>query len=282
MRDARLIETTELLISDIDTKGRLRPVSDAAVQSLVVSIEQLGQMKDEIHVRKVAHQKGKLYLIAGGHRVAAALAMGWKTIPAKVWDCTDDWAALLEIDDNLAHAELNALELATFLAKRKSIYEKMHPETKAGIAGAKSRWDATDMMSFAKSTAEKRDLTERHIRRLVAIGEALSTYEINALRAMPKPVTLKDLQVLAKIKEDHVRVDVIDRLKHGTAKNATEALSAMSPKNPKHKDPIDEAHMKLFDLWKRSSKAAKKRFVRDFEQEITVLIAELGVSDAKH
>jgi len=282
MRDAKLIETTELLISDIDTKGRLRPVSDAAVQSLVVSIEQLGQMKDEIHVRRVAHQDGKLRLIAGGHRIAAAVAMGWEKIPAKVWDCTDDWAALLEIDDNLAHAELDALDLAVFLAKRKRIYEKLHPETKAGVAGANSRWNATELSSFASTAAEKRGITERQIRKIVAVGEALSPFVIAGFRAMPKPATLKDLETYAKIKDEHVQAKVLGNLKNGTSKTVAEALNVVSPKKSKHKDPVDEAHMKLFDLWKRSSKPAKKRFVRDIEKEITALIAELGVSDAKH
>ncbi|MBL4750505.1 MAG: ParB N-terminal domain-containing protein [Amylibacter sp.] len=279
MRDAKLLETTDILITDIDTDDRLRPVSDVAVQSLVVSIEQLGVMMDEIHVRKIAHQDGKLRLIAGGHRIAAALAMEWEKIPTKIWDCTDDWAELLEIDDNLAHADLDALDLAVFLSKRKRIYEKLHPETKAGVAGANSRWNATELGSFASTAAEKRGITERQIRKIVAVGDGLSPFVIAKFRAMKKPATLKDLQNYAKIKDGVVKAEVLNRLK--SSKSVAEALQKVSPLKSKYKDPIDEDHMKLFELWKRSSKEAKRRFVRDFEEEITGLIAEFGGSDAK-
>ncbi|HPT48548.1 MAG TPA: hypothetical protein PLM07_21900, partial [Candidatus Rifleibacterium sp.] len=53
-------------------------------------------------------------------------------IAAHIWtDVTDDWARLMEVDDNLAGAEMNALDTAVFLAERKKVYEKLHPETKA-------------------------------------------------------------------------------------------------------------------------------------------------------
>jgi len=277
MRDARLIETTEITIADIDTTDRLRPVSDTAVQSLIVSIEQLGSMKDEIHVRKVAHKNGALRLIAGGHRVAAATALGWEKIPAKIWDCTDDWAMLLEIDDNLAHAELDALDLAVFLSKRKRVYEKLHPETKAGVAGANSRWNATELSSFASTAAEKRGITERQIRKIVAVGDALSPFVIAKFRAMQSPATLKDLQTYAKIKDGAVRAEVLNRLK--SSKNVAEALRKVSPKKSKYDSPNDEAYAKLYSHWKRSPIALKRRFARDFKDELTDLIAEIGGSN---
>ncbi|WP_159966781.1 ParB N-terminal domain-containing protein, partial [Profundibacterium mesophilum] len=108
--------------------GRLRPVSEAGVLSLVASIGELGVMKDPIHVRRVPHRGGALELMAGGHRLEAARRLGWTDIPATVWTCSDDWAHLVEIDDNLGGSELGALDTAVFLAARKRIYEKLHPE----------------------------------------------------------------------------------------------------------------------------------------------------------
>lgn len=139
MRDAKLISTGDVKITDIDAGDRLRPVSVAAVEGLVASINELGRMKDEIHLRKAREKNAPLVLIAGGHRLAAAKILGWETIPAKVWDCSNDWAVLLEIDDNLAQAKLSALELAIFLSRKKAVYERLRPETKAGMAGALAR-----------------------------------------------------------------------------------------------------------------------------------------------
>ena len=92
MRPPRLIEIKDIPLDDIDTSNRLRPVSETAVKSLTHSIETLG-LQSEIQVRKIK-KTGKLRLIAGGHRLAAFRAMGRTEIPAKIWDCTDDWADL--------------------------------------------------------------------------------------------------------------------------------------------------------------------------------------------
>lgn len=90
--------------------------------------------------------------IAGGHRLEAAKRLGWEEIEAKIWtDVTDDWAAIMEIDDNLAGAEMNALDTAVFLATRKQVYERLHPETKAGVAGGLARQgSATELSSVGR------------------------------------------------------------------------------------------------------------------------------------
>lgn len=125
---AELITTiTEVPVEDVIVRDRLRPVSEAGVAALLASIGELGVIKDAIHVRR--KKDGSLHLMAGAHRLSAARQLGWAMIPAKVWTCTDDWARLMEIDDNLAGSELTVLDTAVFLARRKQVYERMHPQT---------------------------------------------------------------------------------------------------------------------------------------------------------
>lgn len=200
-------------VEEIDTKGRLRPVSEAGVAALMASIDETGVMKDAIHVRQ--KKNGTLALIAGGHRLEAAKRLGWTEIEAKVWtDVTDDWSRLMEIDDNIAGAELSPLDTAVFLAARKRVYEKLHPEAKAstGAALAAKRWDAADMMSvasFAAATAEKFGMTDRHVRRLIAAGTRLDSRDVALLRKAPRPITLKDLAEIAKISQPTDRYEVV-------------------------------------------------------------------------
>ena len=110
--------------------------------------------------------------------------MGWTEISAHIWtDVTDDWARLMEVDDNLAGAEMNALDTAVFLAERKRVYEKLHPETKAstGAALVAHRWNTADIMSvvsFASATAEKFGMTDRHVRRMIAAGARLTQSDL--------------------------------------------------------------------------------------------------------
>ena len=142
------MQQNRVKVAEIDCRRRLRPISEAGVESLIASIHETGVMKDAIHVRK--KKDGSLVLIAGGHRLEAAKRLGWEEIEAKIWtDVTDDWAAIMEIDDNLAGAEMNALDTAVFLATRKQVYERLHPETKAGVAGGLARQGSATELSSA-------------------------------------------------------------------------------------------------------------------------------------
>lgn len=271
MKQPRLMQIDRVPVAQIEVTNRLRPVSEAGVESIIASIHETGVMKDAIHLRQ--RKGGKLVLIAGGHRLEAAKRLGWDEIEAKVWaDVTDDWAQLMEIDDNIAGAELSPLDTAIFLAARKRVYEKLHPETKRGVAGAVARWDATDTMSvaFSTATAEKFGMTDRHVRRLIAAGSRLDPRDIALLRKAPKPVTLKDLAEIAKIDETVERYDVVGALSEGRAKSAADARRQRNAteKETAVEDPVEVAFKALDKAWSRAPMAAKKRFLLERAQEV--------------
>lgn len=273
MREAQKYETiTEVAVSEVDATSRLRPVSEAGVQSLIDSVRELGVLKDPIHVRKLKHKKGALVLIAGAHRLEMARRLGWEVIPATVWDCTDDWARMMEIDDNLSGAEMDALDLCVFLAERKRVYEKLHPETRRGMAGASARWGASDTMSFASNVAEKRAMSKRQIERLVSAGTALGRDEVSKLRAAPRPVQLADLMTIAKAGPVD-RYDIVEALHSGAAKTAKAALKARAGAKPPRSD-ADEKLLRLRDAWDRAPAAARRQFVEMRRDEVAPLLAE--------
>lgn len=273
---AELIGIEDLPLDAIGVGQRIRPVSEVALESLLVSIRETGHMADEIHVRRSVG--GKVSLIAGGHRLEAAKRLEWPTIRAKVWKCSAEWAKLWELDDNLAHAELDTLELATFLAARKALYLKMHPETAGGRAGAHSRWeDAADIVSFASTISEKRGISERHVRRLTAAGEALSHDQQRWLRAAPKAPTLADLTAIAKEGDDTARSQAIISFSNGEAKSVKAALSAGQSKPVK--SPVEAAHEGLLKAFARAPMEAKRRFVRDYADELRGLLEDGGAPE---
>lgn len=262
--------------------GRLRPVSEAGVASLIESITETGVMKDAIHVRK--KKDGTLHLIAGGHRLEAARRLGWEEIEAKVWtDVTDDWARMMEIDDNLAGAEMNALDTAVFLATRKAVYERLHPETKRGVAGGLARQgSASELSSFAASTAEKFGMSSRQVQKIVAAGSRLGPDEVAQLRAAPRAITLKDLTEISKIGAAPDRYEVVRRLSAGAAKTAAEARRAIKSGSlgPVVKDPVDDAFKALKTAFTRAPKAARRRFVEDHADDLRLLLADLDGGNA--
>lgn len=282
MSDVVIPKSEELRVADIIVRDRLRPVSEAGVESLLASIRDIGVIKDEIHVR-LARRGGKveLRLLAGGHRLEAARRLGWETIRAKVWrDITDDMAQLIEVDDNLAGAEMGALDTAVFLAARKGLYEKMHPETRRGVAGAVARHSATDMMSvasFAAATAEKFGLTERHVRRMIAAGGALTASDVIRLRRAPRPVTQADLQTLARIDAAGDRIAVVEALASGAARSAGEALKRLRVAPEASGPEASQADQQIAALraaWSRAGVEARRRWVAEAFEELSPLVVD--------
>lgn len=259
---------------DIDAANRLRPVSEAGVESMIASIEELGIIKDPIHLRRKRRASGdSLVLVAGGHRLEAAKRLGWDTIPARVWaDITDAAAKFMEIDDNLAGKALDPLDQAEFLAARKRVYEQAHPEVKRGNAGAAARWDANANLavaSFVKATAEATGLSERNIQRRVMIGERLSKGEIAALRASENRIKATDLEALAKIGDADLRSDIVARIAEGSAKGVSDARAAIEPATAKPvKSADDQALERLIDAWGRASMKIKRAFFEQCANEL--------------
>lgn len=278
MKSPTLLQQTRAKTSEIVVRDRLRPVSAAGVAALISSIEETGVMKDAIHLRK--KKDGRLYLVAGAHRLAAALELGWDEIEAKIWaEVTDDWALLMEIDDNLAGAEMNALDTAIFLAERKEVYERLHPEAKAGVFKGNRHTgslaaDTMSATSFATATAEKFGLTDRHVRRLIAAGACLGAKQVAQLRTAPKAVTLADLSEIAKIADPEERSAVVSLMSGGFAKSAADARRTMRVKagvEAPVKDPVEAQFQALAGAWQRASAAVRRRFFHEFSDDIAAM-----------
>lgn len=277
MSAEQITSITELPIEEITVSARLRPVSAAGVEAIVSSVEELGVMKDKLHVRKM--KDGSHVLIAGGHRLEAARQMGWETVPVVAWRCSDDWARLMEVDDNLAGAEMDALDSAVFLAERKRLYEKLHPETAAGVFKGNQYTGrvVADMMSFTKITAEKFGMTDRHVRRLVRAGEVLDLRDVHLLRSAPRRPGVVDLMEISKIDNSGERIEVVSMLAEGRAKKASEARKAYAVARgnaPATPDPVDEAFNRLRQAFERAPKEAQRRFAEACFHQLVPLVNE--------
>jgi ParB family chromosome partitioning protein len=277
MKSAPAPVLQRIRLADVKADQRLRPVSAAGVQSILASVAEIGQIKDPVHVRKT---KAGLVLLAGGHRLAAYAELKIEEADAWVWSgITNDHARLIEIDDNLAGAEMGPLDTAVFLAERKAVYERLHPETKRGgdrkSVEFQNQTDIESVRSFVTTTAEKFGLSERHVRRLVEAGEKLGI-DSARLRNIPRQITLKDLIDISKIGEAPERYAIVDALVAGKAKSAAEArriwAAAESGAEAPVKDPVEEAFVVLSKAWARAPMEAKRRFVADHCDDLEGLL----------
>ena len=177
---------TEIDISSISVPDdRARALDMNWVEALALIIESQG-LTNAITVRQY---NDKILLVSGAHRLAAFKKLGRSTIPARVSSAeNDNDAKLEEVMENLGRNELNALDRCHHLYDLKTVYEKLHPETKHGgdrgnqYTGAKTGKRQTlpldteqpELFGFSRRIAEKIGLSDRSIRMAVAIWKGLS------------------------------------------------------------------------------------------------------------
>lgn len=203
-----------------------RTVAPGQVLALRESIAQIGLLQP-ISVRPVT---GGYEIVAGGHRFEAAKGLEWSTIPAFVRSDDDLHAELALIDENLIRNELSPAERALAIARRKKIYEALHPDTAHGGARRSSR-QVGDLKPvspkaerFTKATADATGASERAIQREAQRGEALPA-EVLTKVAGTALDTGEQLDALAKLAPERA-AELVDRAAAGDKVNAVAAVKA--------------------------------------------------------
>lgn len=198
-------DVAQLPIGLVYPHSEARALNQSRVAMLSESIKEVGLL-NPIIVRKAMKTRNGVKaeaweILAGGHRYEACVMLKLETIPCVVMDTTDLLSELIAIDENLCRAELSPAEQAFQTARRKEIYEALHPETKQHVAGGKARQDsASDKLSFAAQTSRATGRDKRTVERDAARGEALGDdlkrvantsldkgVEIDALAKLDKP-----------------------------------------------------------------------------------------------
>jgi ParB family transcriptional regulator, chromosome partitioning protein len=208
MPEIRTIALTDIAVA----KHRLRMLRAENVIALAQSMADQGLL----HPIVVRPNERGYDPIAGIHRLEAAKQLNWTTISCIVLDDIDaDQAELIEIDENLIRAELSPAERSMHIGKRKKLYEKLHPETRATKVGgpgrAKTRRQIGDDIAerFTKDTAKKSNRPERSVQRdatrakkVVVLPDIVGTSldngaELDALAKLPE-VEQRSLAAAAK------------------------------------------------------------------------------------
>lgn len=218
------VETAAISIED-----RLRPVlDDAKVEAIAESLAIIG-LTSPILIR-CADRADSYTLVAGTHRLEAARRLGWEFIDARIVQGPLDQMRLMEIDENLARAELTPLDRARFLAERKRIYERLHPDRRHGgdrtrpaaarneqqtdILATCAPTDQSDqetlpgivaVRSFAADAGDLCGFSERTVRRALEVGEGLATDVAVALAQTPLARREGDLRAIARMPHDDQR-----------------------------------------------------------------------------
>jgi len=167
----------DLPTNEINQRPDARAINADTVAALAESIAAVGLI-NPIRVRKIS---AGWEVVAGVHRLEACKALGLAEIACDVVEDDDLHAELAMIDENLCRAELSPADRAAQTARRKAIYEALHPETRHGgnLAGdgvAKFATPGTQRFSAdtAKATGQSERVVQLHAERgEKVIGEVL-------------------------------------------------------------------------------------------------------------
>jgi ParB family chromosome partitioning protein len=161
----------EVPLDRVEIPGGRRAVDPDAVARLKNSIAVVGLQ----HPITVAKRDGGYRLLAGAHRLTAFRELGMERISANIVELDDLHAELVELDENLARNELSPAERSAAVARRKAIYETLHPETKHGAIGKGRELPkgAVKADRFSAATAAATGRSERAIQLDAHRGEVL-------------------------------------------------------------------------------------------------------------
>ncbi len=259
--------STRIKLADIDQSGRLRPVDQDQALLIASSMDAIG-LKTPIQVRPAPkNAKRPFLLVIGGHRCAAAALLGWDEIDAHVVDMTADEARMQEVDENLYRADLTALDRAVFLAEKKRLFEKLHPETKHG---GDRRSDQVAIFGdliprFSDEVAERLGYSERTIQR--TLQRAKLPADIRArIAGTPLADNGSELDALLKLEpsQRHPALDLVFAEKAPRIAVAAKALSGI-----RSATPLPEADVQLGALkraWKAAGASARAEFIAYLNQ----------------
>lgn len=249
----------------IEVEDRLRAVDEAAVKHIADSMEDRGQIYP---IQITTIEPGRFRLVTGAHRVAAARQLGWTHIEAFLVDgLEEEEVRLLEIDENLCRAELNAIDKAHFFARRKEIYERLHPETKHGAnlvwqrlphGENKASPPSERAPSFVEDATASTPWSPRTIRLYTRIGQQLDPALREALADTPIGRRLKDLETIAGMTSDKQQ-DLLQRLQ--TAQQSPQSLSALMADPNRPSSPRKTDLDRLTALWSKTSASHRRQFL---------------------
>jgi len=194
-----------ILLDQLDRRADARAVNADQVLAIATSMIDVGQISP-IRVRPL--EGDRFEIVAGVHRVEACRSLGLAEVDALIVDSGELFAELAMIDENLCRAELGPADRARQTARRKAIYEELHPETVHGGDRSASR-QVGDLNRFSADTAQATGASERTVQRDAARGERISDAALGAVAG-----TDLDTGVFLDELKDLEPDEQLDRVRH--------------------------------------------------------------------
>lgn len=267
-------------VDRIIVRNRLRPTTPGKVEAKRVSMRESGQISPIIvRPSTVEGEAGLFILVAGAHRLEAAILEGWTEILADVRVLTDDQAELVEIDENLISAGLTPYERALFVSARLRVWAKLHPERiaegkldhvdpinaplaiKRGRPAKADRMaeflgDTPATMGFSAETASDLGISAVTVKRALAVARGLSPAVHAKVSGSKLGKNEGLLRQIAGVADPAEQLRIVEALTDGRATKFADAQVYATGKTPTKapERPVDEAVKAFKKVWKAAPK----------------------------
>jgi len=196
------MKTERLLLMDIESGHRLRAVDMSKVSAIKASVAEIG-LRTPITVSAARDgDEWHFRLVAGAHRLEALRQLGEEYAECFVMEGDADDAALWEIDENFARAELSDAQRAEHHMRREEILVRKKLVAPGGKGGDRR---STDKLSvgYAKKTATDLGVDERTVRRDLARGKHIAPEVLAEVAGtdLDKGVVLDELARTPKLEQ---------------------------------------------------------------------------------
>lgn len=234
---------------------RLAAVEGDTIVDLAASIAEIGLL----HPIVVTEGRGGQYkLVAGARRYLAIKELGWEEVAVNVVTLSKLHRELAEIDENLQRQAMSILDRGDALARRKDIYEALHPETKRGVAGGVASGKSRAADSREGTTATLATVHQSRARSNPPRKKSFA--DDTALKTATPPRTVREEVQISKLVGSEVRKVIV-----GTpVENSKTDLLTIARAKPERREEIARELVATHDRRNRASaKQPKRRPRRD-------------------
>jgi len=173
-------------------------------------------------------------LVAGRHRLEACRILGHPSIPVRIVDLDPVQAEIAELDENLLHAPLSTVERMQHLARRKVLFELLHPETRhggaPGLAGGGKKARDPGPGGFVAQMSERTGRGKSTVAEEIRIGEKLAPDVVGALKGLDAGNSKAELAALAALPVEQQR-ETVERLQSGEIASVRSSVQPVSAEN---------------------------------------------------
>lgn len=249
------MKTESILIQDIQCGDRLRAVDPGRVSALAASIAEIG-LRTPVTVTVGNDADGEVIyrLVAGAHRLEAVLSRGSDYIDAFVMDGDADDAALWEIDENFARAELTDAQRAEHHVRREEILKRKGLVIAHG-GNRKSTHQIGDLKGYAEQAADTLGVSANTVRRDLRRGKNI-TPEVMAEvagTALDKGVVLDELASTPRDQQPAKLSEIASRGLVSRVRTADDPLNDL--------EATERQLAALMAAWNRAGADARRKFL---------------------